>query len=623
MMSMNRTQQQQQQAAVHEIEYPTEQTRHALNGCHPHELQQQHAAVEHPITTTTNMMNMNQQQQQQFSCLYTKQKTQKRKTWSDGRLVINTTTTSTHVVTLHAAYPSPGMGDPILDQLEMILPPSDITMILLQRQHIETELYLIHIEGPWVVCPSILSTSCTIQKNPNHRVILPSRGMQNVLTRKFQKPTTRIPPPPPQQQQLETQRRRRPLQPGELIQQHYGIPPPPPPSSLFQHSPQESVPSQFLHQNQNDSTTATIVPTNHSSVHTTSHIHQEFRRASSSSISMNSHEKNAATIPSPPPAPHQQLSSSSHSNQRNTTTTQRRSRTPNDGNDDENDTRRSTSSKHQRTLDTINIITKSQYSTMPQNGPSVMSNTDTHRVTPNPHAVVTTTSGTHGSVRPQPLTNIPLPPTSPPPPPIQKPNHNLFATTSFVNGSSDLFGLDDFDEEEEEEEDKNLGAVGGTTTAINPSIQPPSNDEQLSTTNRPIDTLSNLPPINDKALDVPIATHPLPLPCDHDPNEGCNHQRSTTQILDLFQFDNMKNTEELPVAIPVTTDKDNTTLDHTTCSTARNTDPLIIQYPVITAPFINHKVADGNIVETTTSHETFHEEFTLPSDDDSSDDEEE
>jgi Protein of unknown function (DUF2439) len=153
------------------------------------------------------------QQTQQFSCLYTKQKTQKHKTWLDGRLVASINGT----VSLHSADPIAGSGDPILDQTELLRSEID-SIFRNQRQNLELEKYLIAIECPWKEVSSADDQSL-------HSIVTPrvASGMNKVFARKFQKPSLKVPPPPqsPQQRHHEN-KRRRPLQPGELVQQYYG-----------------------------------------------------------------------------------------------------------------------------------------------------------------------------------------------------------------------------------------------------------------------------------------------------------------------------------------------------------------------------------------------------------------
>ena len=166
---------------------------------------------------------------QQLACLYTKNKTQKRKIWQDGRLVLNTKSLK---AVLHDATPPQGSGDPSLGECEITLGQAQA---ILQKYNVidndkveslrgttlETERYLIEIEGPWTnVSPSTLPTRSL---NNGKNVI--STSMKKLLTSKYKRPKSYIPPPPGiQTSRVETflGKRRRPLQPGELIAKHYG-----------------------------------------------------------------------------------------------------------------------------------------------------------------------------------------------------------------------------------------------------------------------------------------------------------------------------------------------------------------------------------------------------------------
>jgi len=139
----------------------------------------------------------NHPSKQQFACLYTKHKTQKRKVWQDGRLVLQGS-----LLSLHAAHPLAGSGDPLLDRTEVSRNQS-----IASGLELELEKHLVTVEGPWqsVDLP-------TVQK-PGY-----SQGMQKLVQRKFQRPASRIPPPT----RRPVKRLKRPLQPGELQRQYYG-----------------------------------------------------------------------------------------------------------------------------------------------------------------------------------------------------------------------------------------------------------------------------------------------------------------------------------------------------------------------------------------------------------------
>ena len=146
---------------------------------------------------------------QQFCCLYTKMKSQKRKIWQDGRLVLNGTSAS-----LHDAYPLPGTGDPPLDQAEISRPQAQNLLQRLETR-LETEQFLIQLEDPWrkVSCSTSLGKPAA----------LVSKGMQKVMSKKFHKPGNYIPPNPAQRQNLKPVKRQRILlQPGDLEKRYYG-----------------------------------------------------------------------------------------------------------------------------------------------------------------------------------------------------------------------------------------------------------------------------------------------------------------------------------------------------------------------------------------------------------------
>lgn len=150
----------------------------------------------------------------QFACLYTKYKTQKRKVWQDGRLVLHASRAR-----LFSATPVAGSTDPVLDECEITA---------MQRQNLaqshevqlETEKFLIQIEGPWIPPSRGSQPHNTTTSNAM------SSNMQKLIQRKFQRPATYVPPPPAARAnrlQVVLGKRRRPLQPGELERMHYGV----------------------------------------------------------------------------------------------------------------------------------------------------------------------------------------------------------------------------------------------------------------------------------------------------------------------------------------------------------------------------------------------------------------
>ena len=139
---------------------------------------------------------------------------------------------------LHDANPPPGSGDPSLGECEIT--SSQLQAILQQFGGqssgintglglLETERFLIEIEGPWAnnnsTSFSTLSASNTLPKRQLNGKKNGSSSMKKLLSSKFQKPKSYVPPPPGTQRSRMEQRlgkRRRPLQPGELVARHYG-----------------------------------------------------------------------------------------------------------------------------------------------------------------------------------------------------------------------------------------------------------------------------------------------------------------------------------------------------------------------------------------------------------------
>ena len=77
--------------------------------------------------------------------LYTHQKTKKKKVWKDGRIKVTSSSCS-----LYDATPIPGSSSTILDTIE--LSQLEIqSLVNGSNTELESEKYLITIEGPWVV----------------------------------------------------------------------------------------------------------------------------------------------------------------------------------------------------------------------------------------------------------------------------------------------------------------------------------------------------------------------------------------------------------------------------------------------------------------------------------------
>ena len=147
--------------------------------------------------------------QQQWACLYTTQKTQKHKKWHDGRLVVH----FRRILFIHNANPPPGSKDDALDQLELSV-DFDGSSFLESQQPLETEKFLITIEGPW----QSPASTCDLPKKAPF-----SDAMQKLIhSGKFRRPRSYVPPPPQPRQPEFLLKRRAPIQPGELERRYYG-----------------------------------------------------------------------------------------------------------------------------------------------------------------------------------------------------------------------------------------------------------------------------------------------------------------------------------------------------------------------------------------------------------------
>jgi len=149
---------------------------------------------------------------QQFCCLFTKMKTQKRKIWQDGKLVLNGAS-----VSLYDAHPPPGSCGTQLDQTELSRVQVHNLVHLLEGR-VETDKFLIQVDGPWQVMAGCSTFT--------HTTPLVSKGMQKLMKKKFRKPGRFLPTDPKihqsNLQQSSAKRPRKPLQPGDLEQRYYG-----------------------------------------------------------------------------------------------------------------------------------------------------------------------------------------------------------------------------------------------------------------------------------------------------------------------------------------------------------------------------------------------------------------
>lgn len=112
----------------------------------------------------------------QYSVLYTHQKQKKKKQWKDGRLTL-----PTHGgrATLYDANPVAGGGGAPIDTVEI---SADERNIIVSGGELESEKYLIQIEGPWL--PTSINSALTSLTNTNQPIV--STGMKKLMSRKFQ-----------------------------------------------------------------------------------------------------------------------------------------------------------------------------------------------------------------------------------------------------------------------------------------------------------------------------------------------------------------------------------------------------------------------------------------------------
>jgi len=177
--------------------------------------------------------------------LFTHQKTKKKKQWKDGRLVLIGTRCS-----LYDAVALPGSSGGAIDALD--LNPRE-AQLLRQANYledsIESEKFLIQVEGPWLAAPAAGGGAASNGNNPlwnKQQLPLESRnagnnvgarvgrkppsqsaGMKRIMSNKFKVPS-RVRPLHPEEKRRRAlansgmNKRNRPLQPGELERQHYG-----------------------------------------------------------------------------------------------------------------------------------------------------------------------------------------------------------------------------------------------------------------------------------------------------------------------------------------------------------------------------------------------------------------
>lgn len=163
-----------------------------------------------------------------LSCLYTKQKSQKRKVWHDGQIVVNHRTCCIRLedATTESSTRSTIPLTSVMDQIE--LSKQQIEQILSPTSHqqptIEFENYLVSSWEPRSTTSAVsynrsstISSSTSISSSSSSRATTTS-GMQKLLSTKFRPPTCSNYKPPSKENTLP---RKRPLQPGELEQRYY------------------------------------------------------------------------------------------------------------------------------------------------------------------------------------------------------------------------------------------------------------------------------------------------------------------------------------------------------------------------------------------------------------------
>mmetsp|Transcript_3144 Transcript_3144/g.6410 ORF Transcript_3144/g.6410 Transcript_3144/m.6410 type:complete len:879 (-) Transcript_3144:476-3112(-) len=190
-----------------------------------------------------------------FQVLYTHQKTKKKKSWKDGRLVLQNTSAS-----LFEAISIPGSAGGAIDSLDLTTKEARCLRDGYYDGELESEKFLITVEGPWNAVgggsdgsvngtnnddndsnnplwnnPTTQSTKRQLQQRQLLRQRQqPSASMKKLLSNKFRIPQKIIPLHPEEKRRREAinggggiggrrmAKRSRPLQPGELERRFYG-----------------------------------------------------------------------------------------------------------------------------------------------------------------------------------------------------------------------------------------------------------------------------------------------------------------------------------------------------------------------------------------------------------------
>lgn len=155
-----------------------------------------------------------------YTCLYTTQKTQKRKRWCDGKLSLNLDSKMARLYSINA-------NSSAIDTLELM--PSQVRDIRSKAvEELEFEKHLVQVEDVWTEKGN---SNSFLPQQQQARMRTSSLGMQKLLKKKFIRPAAYIPSKPNIQDGMSSmpalhknrlKNRKRPLQPGELVRMHYG-----------------------------------------------------------------------------------------------------------------------------------------------------------------------------------------------------------------------------------------------------------------------------------------------------------------------------------------------------------------------------------------------------------------
>ena len=158
-----------------------------------------------------------------YRCLYTLQKTQKRKRWTDGKLTLNLNSQQALL------YPIPPINAAPLDTLEI----STWQMNAVRSKQVEElvfEKFLVQIDGVWDENCGGFMNNCH-QVSSSSSSSSSSLSMHKLLSKKFVRPAPFVPRLTNSSVNSNddnygdgdgNKKRCRPLQPGELMRQHYG-----------------------------------------------------------------------------------------------------------------------------------------------------------------------------------------------------------------------------------------------------------------------------------------------------------------------------------------------------------------------------------------------------------------